>query len=523
MLVQPSMRPQELSNLLHKCKSKKHLNQIHTQILTSNFSDHTLLLTRLLFVYALAEYGCLCYADLIFRRIPNPNTCTWSTMIRAHAVGSTPWRALTLYKYMHSCGPMPDQRAIPFALMACSRLRDLAYGTCVHSHKVKLGLSTSLYIHNALINMYASFRRLDCAGKVFDEMTQRDVVSWNALITGYVRWGELDSARSLFGEMTERNVISWNTMITGFVQAGRAKEALGLFHKMQKMGVVNSDKITMASVISACSSLGALDFGIWVHGYVKRNQIELDMVIRTSLVDMYAKCGSIERAFRVFDEMPMRDVYAWTVMISGLSMHGRAKEALELFREMFHSGTRPNEATFVAVLCACTHGGLVEEGRECFRVMREVYGLEPQAQHYACMVDLLSRVGLIDEAEQLVTGMPIEPDVFIWGALLAGCKMHGRVKLGESIAERLLALEPQSHAFYVLLSNIYAKANRFDDVKRIRGMMRENGIKKIPGCSSIEVDGDLYEFSVNAMPESLMKEIEPVLLELSGKMKLGAM
>lgn len=363
-----------------------------------------------------------------------------------------------------------------------------------------------------------------CARQVFDEMRQRDVVSWNSILGGYLRCGALDAALGLFRLMEERNVISWNSIITGFVRSGRAKEALGLFHEMQLSGdgILKPDKVTVASVVAACASLGALDQGKWVHHYLKQNRIELDMVIGTALVDMYGKCGCVERAVEVFDEMPVKDVLAWTAMITTYAIHGFGEEALCLLEDMEMQGVMPNHVTFVGLLCACTHAGLVEEGCRLFDSMRLVYLVEPQSEHYACMVDLLGRAGLFEEVERLIRSIPMEPDVFVWGALLGACRTHRNVNLGERVAKYLIELDPQNHAFYVMLCDIYAEANRYEDVKRVRALMREGGIKKtVPGCSLIEVDGRVLEFSVCGSPVAVMKEIEWVLNGISSKLKLA--
>ncbi|KAF3781542.1 Pentatricopeptide repeat-containing protein [Nymphaea thermarum] len=342
------------------------------------------------------------------------------------------------------------------------------------------------------------------------------------MIGGYLRMGALDLAKQLFADMSERNLVTWNTMITGFVQAGRGREALEFFHKMQRSARFDPDKITLASLISACSRLGALDQGKWIHNYMQKWGVPMDVVIETALVDMYAKCGCIKRSLEVFREMNYKDVLAWTAMISGLAIHGQGEEALDVFKQMLVEGKcKPNQVTFTGVLCACTHSGLVAEGRQYFQTMRSIYSIEPQPQHYACMVDLLGRAGLFGEAELLISNMPVEPDVFVWGALLGGCKMHGNLELGETVAQRLLSLEPLNHAFYVQLSNLYAKANRFEDAKKLRTTMKDKGIKKIPGCSLIEADGRVHEFSVHVSHDPLMEEIKIVLEKVTRELKLA--
>ncbi|KAF5192721.1 Pentatricopeptide repeat-containing protein [Thalictrum thalictroides] len=422
-------------------------------------------------------------------------------------------------------GVRPNHFTFPFLVKECSQRVDMKLGGSIHAHIVEIGFDKDPFVQNSLISMYASCGDLKCARRVFDEMCEPNVVSWNSLLIGCLRLGELDLAMDIFMKMEERNVRTWNSIITGFVQGGRAKEALDFFHEMLISGddKARPDKITIASVISACATLGALDQGKWVHSYLKRNGLECDMVIKTALVDMYGKCGCVERAVEVFKELDNKDVFAWTAMISVFALHGLGEEAFDLYREMKGQGTKPNHVTFVGLLSACAHSGLVEKARWCFNVMQHVYSIKPLVHHYACMVDILGRAGLFEEAEGLIASMPMEPDVFVWGALLGSCRMHGNVELGERVAQHLIGLEPLNHAFYVILSDIYAKAKRFDDLKRIRTSMEERGIKKtVPGCSMIEVDGIVHEFSVGrSLEDEMGMEIEWILTGINGEIKIG--
>ncbi|KAK9143646.1 hypothetical protein Syun_013046 [Stephania yunnanensis] len=495
----------------------RELKQIHAQILLSHNAskqDHHFLITRLLFFCAISQTGCLSYATNLFNLIERPNLYAYNTMIRAFAtrIGNGSESSALLYKQMLREGVRPDHLTFTFLAKECARRGDVDVGRIGHAHVVELGFGADLFIGNSLISMYASFGCLGFGRLVFDEMSERNIVSWNSLIIGYLRCGCLDSAQDLFMGMGERNVISWNSIITGFVQGGQAMEALGFFHQMQVLGEDLIDKVTVASVLSACASLGALDQGKWVHSYMERRGVECDMVIGTALVDMYGKCGCLERAIEVFMGMEEKDVLAWTAMIAVFALHGLGDKAFDLFEEMQAEGIKPNHVTFLGLLSACAHSGLVEKARWCFNTMKHVYLIEPQIYHYACMVDILGRAGLFDEAEKLIASMPMEPDVFVWGALLGSCWMHGNVELGERIAFRVIESEPLNHAFYVILSDLYAKANRFDDMKRVRTSMAEKGIRKaVAGCSMIEVNGIVHEFFVQGSPGATMKEIEWVL------------
>ncbi|MQM22990.1 hypothetical protein Taro_056051 [Colocasia esculenta] len=526
-----------LSRLIRRCRSMKQLHQIHAHVIiaphlavASPDSTVSFLLSRLLFCCATSPSGSLHYAVALFRAIPDPDLFAYNTMIRALAGGrgaaattTFPHDSLPLYRQMLRRGVQPDHLTFPFLIRCCTCRKDPLVGSAIHAHVVRFGFEADLYVGNTLISMYAACRLPDGLRQVFEKMPKRDIVSWNSILIGYLRCGELDAALALFMGMEKRNTVTWNSIITGFVQGGRAKEALDLFHEMQYSGDggVRPDKVTVASVISACAALGALDQGRWVHGYLKSRKLDLDVVIGTALIDMYGKCGCLERAMEVFDqEIEKKDVLAWTAMVSACAVNGQGEEALRLLFDMERRGVRPNHVTFGAVLSACAHSGMVAEGRWCFDMMQQKYSVEPNAQHYACMAGLLGRAGLFEDAMLLIRSMPVEPDVFVWGALLGACQMHGNLVLGERIASYLIELDPSNHAFYVVLSDLYAKGNKSDDVKRIWAFMRTRGIKKLsPGCSMIEVDGQVQEFSVNGAAEIAMEEILRLLNGIGEQLK----
>ncbi|XP_057437470.1 pentatricopeptide repeat-containing protein At5g66520-like [Lotus japonicus] len=515
-----------LSRLIEQCKNLRELKRIHTQILTSpnlHSSDQYHLITRLLFSCSFGS--SFTYATNVFHMINNPDLRVYNIMIRAYAgmdgVDDRHFcRAMVLYKKMLCDGIFPNCLTFPFLIKGCTRWMDGASGEIVHAQVVKFGFLSDVFNGNSLINLYMTCGLLSNARKLFDEIPVTDVVTWNSMVIGYLRNGGLDNALDLFRKMNGKNIISWNSIITGLVQGGLAKEALELFHEMQQISV-KPDKITIASVLSACAQLGAIDHGKWVHSYLRRNGIECDVVIGTALVNMYGKCGLVQQAFEIFEEMPEKDTSAWTAMISVFALHGLGWKAFDCFLEMERAGVKPNHVTFVGLLSACAHSGLVEQGRWCFDVMKRVYLIEPQVYHYACMVDLLSRARLFDESVILIRSMPMEPDVYVWGALLGGCQMHGNVELGEKVALHLIDLEPHNHAFYMNLCDIYGKAGRFDAAKRIRNLLKERRVqKKIPGCSMIEINGVVQEFSAGGSSELPMKDLVLILDRLCNEMKI---
>ncbi|KAJ7964366.1 Pentatricopeptide repeat-containing protein [Quillaja saponaria] len=409
----------------------------------------------------------------------------------------------------------------------------------------------------ALITGYASEGYMHDARRLFDEIPMRDVVSWNAMIAGYVqsgslevgklissciedyglrlslrvvnalidmysKCGDLDTAKKLFDEMNQRDVISWNVMIGGYNHMSCYKEALALFQQMLRSNMEPND-VTFLAILPACANLGALDLGKWIHASINQNLQNMSSTsLWTSLIDMYAKCGDIEAAEQLFESMNPKSLASWNAMIFGFAMHGHAERALGLFSEMVDEGFKPDDITFVGVLSACTHGGLPKLGYHYFNSMVQDYNIPPKLQHYGCMVDLLGRAGKLDEAEDMMKNMKREPDGAMWGSLLNACRAHRCVELGEYIAERLFELEPENPGAYVLLSNIYAGAGRWDDVARIRTRLNDKGMKKVPGCTSIEVDSVVHEFlvgdKVHPQAESIYKMLDEVdrLLELNG-------
>ncbi|KAK7380061.1 hypothetical protein VNO78_32428 [Psophocarpus tetragonolobus] len=517
-----------LSRLIERCKNLRDLKTIHTQILKSptlHTSEQYYLITRLLFCCSFSNYGTFSYANNVFHLIKNPDLRVYNIIIRAYTSmeggdGSNFSKALMLYKQMLCKDIVPNCLTFPFLLKGCTRWLDSATGQVIHAQVIKFGFLKDVFVGNSLISLYMICGLLNNAMKMFDEMMVTDVVTWNSMVIGCLRNGGLEMAMDLFRKMNGRNIITWNSMITGLAQGGRAKESLELFHEMQ-LDMIKPDKITIASVLSACAQLGAIEHGKWVHGYLRRNSIECDLVMGTALVNMYGKCGDVQTAFEIFKEMPHKDASAWTNMISVFALHGLGWKAFDCFLEMERAGVKPNHVTFVGLLSASAHSGLVEQGRWCFDVMKHVYFIEPQVYHYACIVDMLSRARLFDESEILIRNMPMRPDVYVWGALLGGCQMHGNVELGERVALHLIDLEPHNHAFYVNLSDIYAKAGRFGAARRIRNLMKDRRIeKKIPGCSMIEINGEVQEFSAGGSSELPIKELELVLNRLSNEMKI---
>lgn len=372
-----------------------------------------------------------------------------------------------------------------------------------------------MFIRNALISFYYGCFGLECSRRVFDEYVRvRDLVTWNTMLACFVRDGQIGVAEKMFDEMPERDVVSWSTMLTGYVQNGCLEEALECFRGVRETGLRLNEAI-LVSVLSASAQLGLLEHGKLVHSLVDSMNFQITASLGTSLIDMYAKCGCIEQSKLLFDNMPRKDIWAWNVMISGLAMHGLAKEALKLFEKFIDKGFSPANVTFVGVLNACSRAGLVREGRHYFKLMTENYGIEAEMEHYGCMVDLLSRAGFVDEAVELIENMKISPDPVLWATLLGACKIHGHIELGEKIGNKLIQLDPNHGGHYVQLSSVYAKARKWEEVIRVRRLMSERNTNKAIGWSLIEAQGKVHKFVAGDKDHERVTEIYK-MLELIG-------
>lgn len=498
--------------------------------------------------------------------------------------------AIEFYGLMRSEGFLPNNFTFPFVLKACARLLDLQLGVKIHTLVVKAGFDCDVFVKTSLVCLYAKCGYLEDAHKVFDDIPDKNVVSWTAIISGYIgvgkfreaidmfrrllemnlapdsftivrvlsactqlgdlnsgEWihkcimemgmvrnvfvgtslvdmyakcGNMEKARSVFDGMPEKDIVSWGAMIQGYALNGLPKEAIDLFLQMQRENV-KPDCYTVVGVLSACARLGALELGEWVSGLVDRNEFLYNPVLGTALIDLYAKCGSMSRAWEVFKGMKEKDRVVWNAIISGLAMNGYVKISFGLFGQVEKFGIKPDGNTFIGLLCGCTHAGLVDEGRRYFNSMYRFFSLTPSIEHYGCMVDLLGRAGLLDEAHQLIRNMPMEANAIVWGALLGACRIHRDTQLAELVLKQLIELEPWNSGNYVLLSNIYSANLKWDEAAKVRLSMNEKRIQKPPGCSWIEVDGIVHEFLVGDKYHPLSEKIYAKLDELTKKMKVA--
>ncbi|TXG48489.1 hypothetical protein EZV62_024364 [Acer yangbiense] len=449
----------------------------------------------------------------LFDKMLERDVVSWNVLISGNVKCRRFEDALNIFRRMKRESILrPDEATIVSTLSACTALKSLELGEEIHRYvSTELGFTT--IIGNALLDMYCKCGSLSVARKIFDEMPSKNVFCWTSMVYGYVTCGHLDDARDLFDRSPVKDIVLWTAMINGYVQYNWFDEAVSLFREMQ-IRRVKPDKFIVVALLTSCAQLGALEQGRWIHGYIDENRITVDAVVGTALIEMYAKCGCIEKALEIFYHMREKDTASWTSIICGLAMNGKINKAIQMFTEMKQNGARPDDITFVGVLSACSHGGLIEEGCKLFTSMRETYKIEPKLEHYGCLIDLLGRAGLLDEAEELIKEIPNEKNEIIvplYGALLSACRTYGNVKMGEQVAELLEKIESCNSSVHTLLANIYASADRWEDVTKVRRKMKDLGIKKVPGCSSIEVDGIVHEFLVGDPSHLEMGEIYSML------------
>eukprot|EP01018_Ginkgo_biloba_P039040 Gb_26816 [translate_table: standard] len=509
--------------VLMACTQSASLEQgkeIHDDIIRSGYEADLLIGNSLIDMYG--KCGDVENARHVFDKMSKKDVVSWTTIIAGYVQKGYSDEAFKLFRQMQSEGIKPNSVTITSILPTCANLAALRQGKEIHDCIVRSGFEANVFVGSALVDMYAKCGAIKEARHVFDKLSERDVVSWNAMIATYAQNGYHAEALEVFRQMQlegiKPNVISWNAMIGGYAQNGHGDEALKLFCQMQEAGA-KPNPITIASVLPACAHLAALQKGKEIHDFVIRNRFESDVVVASALVAMYAKCGSIEDARQVFEKVHQRDTIAWNTMIVAYAMHGLGEDALALFHQMQHACMKPNHITFNGVLSACSHAGLVDEGWQFFHSMSRDYHIIPDVDHYACMVDLLSRAGRLNKAYDFISKMPLQPNAGAWGALLSACRIHSNADLGKLVAERLFALEPENAGNYVLLSNIYAAAGKWDEVSNVRKMMKEKCLSKTPGCSWIEVKNSVHTFVVGDRSHPQTEKIYALLDNLTGQMK----
>ncbi|XP_068655198.1 pentatricopeptide repeat-containing protein At5g66520-like [Aristolochia californica] len=494
--------------------------QLHAHLTLRGLYPDAYLGAKIIAMYA--SCGDLQSAQRVFDNISIHNSLTFNALIRGYSQYGYPHTTLQLLHQMHGQNTPLDNFTFPFALKACSELSAIWTGKCLHSRSLQTGLEFDIYVGTSLVDMYVKCGEISYARRLFDVMPIRDVSSWNALIGGYMKHGEISMAEELFGRNSNKNIISWTAMISGYTQNGLGNKALALFDEMVKVdSEAKPNWVTVVSVLPACAHFSALEQGVRIHNYVKSVGFDKNSLVQTALAAMYAKCGSLSDARRCFDQIREIDkgVIAWNTMITAYASHGRGQEAIKTFENMVRARLRPDEFTFTALLSGCSHSGLVDQGLWYFEQMTSTHNVKPRMEHYACVVDLLGRAGRLVDAKQLIEGMEIHPGPSIWGALLSACKTHKNLEIAEIAARQLFVSEPENSGNYVLLSNMYAEVGKWDEVNKLRALLKDQGLKKNPGCSWTEINGKSHVFYGGDMSHPQAREIYMLLDDLPKKIK----
>ncbi|KAF7806338.1 pentatricopeptide repeat-containing protein [Senna tora] len=522
-----------LSGLFSACANLEALQegrQGHALAIIGGLELDNILGSSIINLYS--KVGLIEEAELVFSTMIMKDVVTWNLLISSYVQSGLVEKALDMCHLMREENLRFDCVTLSSLLTVAADTRDKELGLKGHSYCIKNNFESDVVVSSNIIDMYAKCGKMDHARRVFSSTTKRDIVlwntmlaayadlglsgealrlfyqmqletippnviSWNSVILGFFRNGQVIEAQNMFSEMyslgVQPNLVTWTTMISGLAQNGHNHEAILVFQQMQEAGI-RPNSISITSALSACTNMALLKYGRAIHGYVLRHYISLSLHNTSSIMDMYAKCGAINNTKSVFNMCSRKELPVYNAMISAYASHGQATEALSLFRQLEKEGIIPDQITLTSVLSACSHARMVKEGLELFKYMVSELHMEPSSEHYGCLIKLLSHYGQLDEALRIILSMPSHPDAHILGSLLVACGQNHEIELASYIAKWLLKLDPGNSGNYVALSNVYATAGRWDEVSNIRGLMKEKGLRKIPGCSWIEVGQELNVF-----------------------------
>ncbi|KAA8538938.1 hypothetical protein F0562_025630 [Nyssa sinensis] len=451
---------------------------------------------------AYLQIGDMQKALSLFRWLPVKDVASWNTIIDGHMRNGLESNALDLLYQIVEIGPVFNEATFTIALVLVSSLSILELGKQIHGRVLRIGIHNDGFVRDSIIDMYCKCGQMEKASVIFQSLPQ-DFVRHNSKIS----WDE-----SVVGS------ISCSVMVAGYVLNGRLEEALKVFGTMVREQF-EVDKFTLTTIVSACANVGLLELGQQIHGHLLKIGHKVDVFLGSSMIDMYAKCGRLDDAWSIFRQTNVRNIVLWTSMISSCALHGQGREAIRLFELMQNEGITPNEVSFVGVLTACTHAGLVKEGHKYFKLMKEVYGIKPGVEHLTCMVDLLGRAGRLDEIKDFIYENAISHLTAVWSAFLSSCRVHKNIEMARWVSEKLLELEPFEAGAYVLLSNTCATNHRWDEAAKLRGLMQEKGVKKHPGQSWIQLKNRVHTFVMGDRSHPQEAEIYSYLDNLIGKLK----
>ncbi|GAV79949.1 LOW QUALITY PROTEIN: PPR domain-containing protein/PPR_2 domain-containing protein/DYW_deaminase domain-containing protein, partial [Cephalotus follicularis] len=459
---------------------------VHGELVVSGFESDIYVENSLIAMYA--KFGDMVMARMVFDKMLNRDLTSWNTMVSGYVKNGNPREALVFFELMGKTGLVADATTLLGLLSGCADLLAVKQGKEIHGYVVRNGIKLcNGFLINSLIEMYCVCNSVVDARRLFEGLLAKDVVSWNCIISGYTKIGD-------------------------------AFESLRIFCRMVLEGA-KPDQVTLVSVLGACDQITALQFALSVHSSLIKKGFAGNTMVATALINMYSKCGSLACSRHIFDEMPHKNLVSWSVMVTGYGIHGRGRDAISLFCEMLANNVTPDEGVFTSVLSACSHAGLVVEGKEIFQRMTKNYNVKPGPAHYSCLVDLLGRAGHLDEAYDVIKSMEVNPTDDIWTALLSACRQYRNVKLAEIIEQKVFDMNPREVGSYICLSNIYATEKRWNDVDRVRSMLRNKRFKKPPGCSFVELNKMVYFFLVGDRSHPQTKEIYAKLSVLNQMLK----
>lgn len=452
--------------------------QIHAQTLKLGYASVCFVFNSIMSMYMKCGrfYDALFFLDEVLE----PNSVSYNALIAGFVENQEYEKGLELFKLMHEQGLAADCFTFAGVLESCMNLNDLHRGMVLHCQTVKVKLDSSAFVGNLIMTMYSKFNLMEEAEKVFRIIEGKDVISWNTFIAGCSHCMDHEKGLRFFKEMSNENIVT-------------------------------PDEFTFASVLAASAGLASIHHGKQIHGHLIRAKLNQDVGLGNALVNMYAKCGSIDYAYKLFNRMPHHNLVSWNTIITAYGNHGQGEMALELFEQMKAVGVNPDSVTFTGLLMACNHAGLVDKGEFYFNSMEEIYGIAPQIEHFSCLIDLLGRAGKLQEAEKYMKKSPFSQDPIVLGSLLSSCWLHGNVVIGERLAEQLLKFQPVTTSPYVLVANLYASDAMWSDVVEARKKLKDCGLKKEPGHSMIELKGNFEKFTVGNFSHARIEEIKFML------------
>ncbi|XP_072962336.1 pentatricopeptide repeat-containing protein At5g66520-like [Typha angustifolia] len=512
-----------LISFLHSSSpSLSDVKRAHTLLIVSGAVLQKLASRRLVGLYCRRSPSSDSLADavLLISNLQSPDPIASNFILKSIIRRSLPLKAIAFFcRHAHPSGCRPSRCTFPLLITAAKLCESINYGELFHCLALKLGFLSHAPIPNSLIHMYASADGLDIARQLFDEMPNRDMVSYNSLVDGYVKSGDFDKAEELFWSMPKRSVVSWSTMFNGYVRNQMFQKGLGIFRQMQELSV-EPDDCSVVTLLSVFARFKWQLQGKILHGFLVRKWSRIPIHVNSALVDLYCKCGLLDAAIMVFERTQNKDLIFWNSLIYGLGSSGRGVEALGFFTRMLHDGVKPDDITFISVLVACGHSGLVDEGLRYFQMMRSEHGIKPSFAHHWCLVDLFIRVQCPDEALKIIQNMPWDSQSAVWGAVISLAKVKGDISVGEYLGKRLIELEPDNSRRYLPLLNLYAAASKWDKYKELQDAMKKRRLKKLPDCTLIDLNVVAHKFSVGDKSRPEISDMYEVLEEIAEQLKL---